>query len=156
MKASMDSLLEKVLIFLISLMLLSVVWQVFSRFVLQDPSTVTDEISSFSLIWLGLFGAAYATGKKLHLAIDLIPEKTVEKHKVIYDAIVHASIFIFAFAVMVIGGIRLCQLTFQFEQTSATLEIPLGYIYLALPISGALICYYSVYIFIENTKKQEL
>jgi len=156
MKASIDSLLEKILIFIISLMLISVVWQVFSRFILKDPSTITDEISSFSLIWLGLLGAAYATGKNLHLAIDLLPEKAVEKNRVFYEAIVHIAIFIFAFAVMIIGGIRLCFLTFQFEQTSAALEIPLGYIYLALPISGILTCYYTIFIFIEkvhNSKK---
>jgi TRAP-type C4-dicarboxylate transport system permease small subunit len=53
---------------------------------------------------------------------------------------------------MVIGGIRLCQLSFQFGQTSATLEIPLGFIYMVVPISGILICYYSLDTFITNRK----
>jgi TRAP-type C4-dicarboxylate transport system permease small subunit len=38
----------------------------------------------------------------------------------------------------------LVQLSFQFGQTSATLEIPLGFIYMVVPISGVLICYYSI------------
>ncbi|MCG1037463.1 TRAP transporter small permease [Polaribacter sp. DS7-9] len=125
-------------------MLLSVVWQVFSRFVLKSPSTITDEISSFSLIWIGLLGAAYATGKHLHLAIDLIPEHIVNKKQGLFDGIVYLSTFVFAFIVMVIGGIRLCQLSFLFGQTSATLEIPLGLVYLVVPISGSLICYYTI------------
>jgi TRAP-type C4-dicarboxylate transport system permease small subunit len=155
MKARIDFFLERILIFIISLMLISVVWQVFSRFILKDPSTITDEISSFSLIWLGLLGAAYATGKNLHLAIDLIPKKSVEKQKLIFEGIVQFSVFLFAFTVMIVGGIRLCILTFQFEQTSATLEIPLGYIYLVLPISGILICYYSANLFIKITNQQK-
>ncbi|MFK8060020.1 MAG: TRAP transporter small permease [Polaribacter sp.] len=152
MRAKIDSILEKLVLLILVLMLVSVVWQVFSRFILRNPSTITDEISSFSLIWLGLLGAAYATGKHLHLAIDLIPEKVVAKKQNLFDGIVYLSTFLFAFTVMVIGGFRLCQLSFQFGQTSATLEIPLGFIYMVVPISGFLICYYSLNTFINNRK----
>ncbi|SHM89446.1 TRAP transporter small permease [Polaribacter sp. KT 15] len=144
MRAKIDSVLEKVVLFILLLMLVSVVWQVFSRFVLRAPSTITDEISSFSLIWLGLLGAAYAAGKNLHLAIDLISEDLVKRKQGFFNGVVFISIALFAFTVMIIGGIRLVQLSFQFGQTSATLEIPLGIIYMIVPISGMLICYYSI------------
>lgn len=152
MKATIDKILEKILIIILAVMLLSVVWQVFSRYILRAPNTITDEISSFSLIWLGILGAAYATGKQLHLAIDLIPQKVIAKNRTLYDGILHISVFLFSFAVMIIGGIRLCWLTFEFNQTSAALEIPLGFVYLIVPISGLLICYYSIYIFLETRK----
>lgn len=152
MKATIDKILEKILMIILSVMLLSVIWQVFSRYILKAPSTITDEITSFSLIWVGILGAAYATGRQLHLAIDLIPEKVVAKSRTLYDGILHISVFLFSFTVMIIGGIRLCWLTFQFKQTSATLEIPLGFVYLVVPISGILICYYSIYIFLETRK----
>lgn len=144
MRAKIDSILEKVVLLILVIMLFSVVWQVFSRFVLRAPSTITDEVSSFSLIWVGLLGAAYASGKNLHLAIDLIPENIVKKRQSLFNGIVFISIAVFAFSVMIIGGARLCQLSFQFGQTSATLEIPLGFIYLVVPVSGILICYYSI------------
>ncbi|GAB7255918.1 TRAP transporter small permease [Polaribacter sp. OB-PA-B3] len=144
MRAKIDNVLEKVVLFILLLMLVSVVWQVFSRFVLRAPSTITDEISSFSLIWLGLLGAAYAAGKNLHLAIDLISEDLIKRKQSFFNGVVFISIALFAFTVMIIGGIRLVQLSFQFGQTSATLEIPLGIIYMIVPISGLLICYYSI------------
>jgi len=144
MRAKIDSVLEKLVLIILVLMLVSVVWQVFSRFVLRAPSTITDEVSSFSLIWVGLLGAAYAAGKNLHLAIDLIPEAVVKKSQNLFNGIVFISITIFAFTVMIIGGFRLVQLSFQFGQTSATLKIPLGFIYMVVPISGVLICYYSM------------
>jgi len=150
MKIKIDSILEKILVFLLFIMLISVVWQVFSRYILKSPSTITDELSSFSLIWLGVLGAAYTTGQKLHLAINLIPEALIKRKKKVYDGIVYAAIFLFGFAIMIIGGIRLCILSFQFEQTSAALHIPLGLIYLVIPISGILICYYSLYIYFKN------
>ena len=144
MRAKIDTILEKLVLLILIIMLVSVVWQVFSRFVLRAPSTITDEISSFSLIWVGLLGAAYAAGKNLHLAIDLIPEDVVKKRQSLFNGIVFISIAVFAFTVMIIGGFRLVQLSFQFGQTSATLEIPLGFIYMIVPLSGILICYYSI------------
>lgn len=144
MRVKIDSVLEKIVLLILVIMLASVVWQVFSRFILRNPSTITDEISSFSLIWVGLLGAAYAAGKNLHLAIDLIPEEVVKKRQNVFNGIVFISIAFFALTVMIVGGFRLVQLSFQFGQTSATLEIPLGFIYMVVPISGILICYYSI------------
>lgn len=150
-----DKILERILLAFVWVMLLSVLWQVFSRFILGSPSTVTDEISSFSLIWVGLLGAAYVTGQKLHLAIDLFPVNTVKKHNLLLDGFVHLMVAIFSFSVLVIGGSRLCYITFSLEQHSAALEIPLAYIYLVLPISGILIVYYSLDYFFANKKSLE-
>jgi TRAP-type C4-dicarboxylate transport system permease small subunit len=144
MRGFIDKFLERTVLIVLTVMLLSVIWQVFSRYILQSPSTVTDEVSSYCLVWFGLLGAAYASGKHLHLAIDLLPEKMVEKKSKLFNGIVHISVVVFAFLVMVVGGSRLVQLSFQFEQTSATLEIPLGYIYMVVPLSGIIICYYNI------------
>lgn len=144
MRKKIDHILEIILVGLFSIMLISVIWQVFSRFILGSPSTITDEISSFGLIWVGLLGAAYASGKNLHLAIDLVPAKLLSKHRIWFDAFVFISIALFSLSVLIIGGGRLSWITFVLGQKSAALEIPLGFIYLVLPISGILIVYYSL------------
>ena len=156
MRKTIDSILGKACLGILFIMLAAVIWQVFARFVLKSPSTVTDEISSYSLIWVGLLGAAYATGQNLHLAIDLLPEKMVKKNVVMFDGFVYLSVFVFAFLVMIVGGTRLCLLSFQFEQTSASLNIPLGFIYLVIPFSGALICYFSIDTFLLKIKSQKV
>ncbi|MEN8790491.1 MAG: TRAP transporter small permease [Flavobacteriaceae bacterium] len=142
MKNKVDRILEHLLVTLFTIMLLSVLWQVFSRFLLKAPSTITDEISSYGLIWVGLLGAAYATGKKLHLAIDLLPDRLVSKRKILFDGFVYMAVALFSLTVLVIGGSRLCWITFTLGQKSAALEIPLGFVYLVLPLSGLLILYY--------------
>lgn len=53
-------------------LVICVVWQVFSRYVLNTPSTLTDELARFLMIWVGLLGAAYTVGAQRHLAIDLL------------------------------------------------------------------------------------
>ncbi len=152
MRTTIDKILERLLIVIISVMLIAVIWQVVSRYLLGAPSTLTDEIASFSLIWLGLFGAAYATGKEIHLAIDLIPAKTIQKSPALFSGIVTISVIVFAFFVMVVGGARLCWVTYTLDQRSAALEVPLAFIYSAVPVSGLLIVYYSLDIFLKNSK----
>ena len=122
-------------------LLITVVWQVFSRYVLGDPSSFTDELARFLLIWVALLGAAYVTGLRLHLAIDLIPEhrKTIWLTRFIY-----LMIMTFATLVLVVGGSTLVGLTLRLEQQSAALQVPLGYVYVILPVSGAVIVLYTL------------
>lgn len=76
-----DKVLEIVLVIIMSTLVLDVLWQVFSRYVLASPSSFTDELAGFLLIWVGLLGAAYVAGKNEHLAIDLLLQKKKGKRK---------------------------------------------------------------------------
>jgi len=58
--------------------------------------------------------------------------------------IVNGSILIFAITVMIIVVLYLVVTVLSLDQLSATLQIPMGYIYLAIPLSGILISFYSV------------
>jgi len=46
---------------------------------------------------------------------------------------------------MVLGGSNLVYITFILKQKSATLQLPLAYVYSIIPISGLLIAYYQIY-----------
>lgn len=127
-----------------ALMVLNVTWQVVSRYVFQSPSSFTDELSRYMLIWVGMLGAAYVAGKNEHLAIDILLTKLEEKAQDKLMILINSCIFIFALVVMVIGGSNLVYLTFILEQKSAVLQIPLAYIYGIIPFSGLLVIYYQV------------
>ena len=62
-------------------------------------------------------------------------------------------IFLFAFSVMIIGGIWLVYTRFYLGQTSPALEIPLGYVYMVLPLSGLFIVYFAIDNSIMEIKK---
>jgi TRAP-type C4-dicarboxylate transport system permease small subunit len=142
-KNKVDRALEWALILLMGANVLNVLWQVFTRFVLQQPSSFTEELARFLLIWVGLLGASYASGKKLHLAIEVIVDRLGEKARSGAEVIIQSVVFLFALLVMVIGGIRLVAITLALSQISAALRIKLGYVYLVIPLSGLLIMYYS-------------
>ena len=154
-KKNIDIIIEIVLMGLMSLMVFNVSWQVFSRFILGDPSSWTEELTRYLLIWLGMLGAGYVSGKKMHLAIDYFINKTKEPIRSNIEIFINATVLLFALTVMVIGGSNLVGLTLYLEQISASLQIQLGYVYLALPLSGLLIMFYSIeniYEIIESRK----
>ncbi|HBX67752.1 MAG TPA: TRAP transporter small permease, partial [Balneolaceae bacterium] len=67
MMKKFNKCLEYFLATLMALMLISVCWQVLTRYVLATPSSFTDELARYLLIWIGTLGAAYTSGKRLHL-----------------------------------------------------------------------------------------
>jgi TRAP-type C4-dicarboxylate transport system permease small subunit len=147
-KKGIDRLLELALIILMGANVLNVLWQVFTRFVLKNPSSFTEELARYLLIWVGLLGASYAAGKKMHLAIDVVLETIKARKKIWAEIIIQVCIFMFSLFVMVAGGLRLVVITLTLNQISAALQIKLGYVYLAIPLSGLLIMFYaSVFIF---------
>lgn len=138
-----DKILEWSLIVLMGANVLNVLWQVFSRFILRDPSSFTEELARYLLIWVGLLGASYASGHKMHLAIDVLVDRIKGKSRGLAELIIQSLVFLFALFVMVIGGLRLVIVTLTLNQISASLQIKLGFVYLVIPLSGALIMFYA-------------
>ena len=139
-----DAFLRTFLVIVMLVLVVDVLWQVFSRYIIGVPSAFTDELAGYLLIWVGLGGAAYATGTKQHLAIDLLPSKLPPEKRRYLDVVVNVLVFIFALLVMVIGGIWLVYTRFYLGQVSSALQLPLGVVYLILPFSGIIICYYVI------------
>jgi len=153
LKNKVDKVIQNLLVFLMALMVLNVLWQVFTRCIMNDPSSFTDELARYLLIWLGLLGAAYVTGQKMHLAIDYLLNKSKPKVKGILEYVINISIFLFALFVMVIGGVNLVSLTLYLKQISAALQIQLGYVYIVLPLSGLLIMFYTAVDIVQQYKE---
>ena len=150
----LNRVLEVFLVFLMSVLVLDVLWQVFSRYLLSSPSSFTDELAGFLLIWVGVLGAAYVAGRKEHLAIDIMIQKSPPARKRLLLYIIRSLVFLFALSVMVTGGVILMYTRFVLQVKSAALQLPLGYVYSVLPISGLIIMFYEVLHIIEIKKSK--
>ena len=126
-------MLEMFLVILVSVLVVDVLWQVFSRYLLSSPSSFTDELAGFLLIWVGVLGAAYVAGRKEHLAIDILVQRSPPARQRRLQFIIHTLILLFALFVMVIGGTSLVYTRFVLDVKSAALQLPLGYVYIVLP-----------------------
>ena len=144
MRKKIDKILGNLLIVIMGVMVINVIWQVFTRFVVGTPSSFTDELARYLMVWLGILGAAYVSGRNMHVAIDVLPQKASNKTQKKLKIVVYVLIILFALFAMVIGGSRLVYITYVLDQQSPALQIPLAFVYLAIPVSGLLIIYYKI------------
>ena len=142
--------IETLLVVIFALLVIDVVWQVISRYVVGRSSSFTEEFARFSLIWITVLDAAYINGQKEgHLSMDFLLTKLPEIKRRQRQKVIQVLMAIFALIVMVIGGGNLVYTTLSLGQMSSAMHIPLGYIYAIVPVSGAIIIFFSLY----NIKK---
>ncbi|MCB4799745.1 TRAP transporter small permease [Neotamlana laminarinivorans] len=144
LRSKIDKILGNALIIIMGVMVINVLWQVFTRFVMGTPSSFTDELARYLMIWLGILGAAYVSGRNMHVAIDVLPLRSSSKTQKRIKLLVYVLIILFALLAMVIGGSRLVYITYILDQFSPALQLPLAVVYAAIPLSGLLIIYYKV------------
>jgi len=135
--------LEYALVVIFALMVVDVLWQVFSRYVIGQSSSFTEEFARFALIWLTLLGAAYLNGRRAHLTMDFLTRKLSPDDLRKRKKTIAWFMFFFAFIVMVIGGGNLVYTTLRLGQVSPAIGVPLGIVYAVVPISGLLVCFFT-------------
>jgi TRAP-type C4-dicarboxylate transport system permease small subunit len=143
-KKVLDRSLEVLVMVVVAVLVLDVLWQVFTRFVLNDPSTWTEELAVFMLIWVSLLGAAVALNRGAHLGIDYFVGKLAPRPRLYTEVFVFLSVSAFSLFVMTLGGSSLVASTLELGQESPALRVKVGYVYLAIPISGFFLTLYGV------------
>ena len=151
-KRVLDRILETGLAVAMAAMTLAVIWQVFTRFVIRQPSNWTEELAIFLLIWIGLLGSAVALRHKAHLGIDVLVNRFPLKYRHITAIFVYVCVIFFSVGVLIIGGSKMVAVVLMNRQVSPALGIQMGYVYLALPISGLFITMYGVDFIIHEIK----
>lgn len=155
---AVDKVLIPVLSALMAGLVIVVTWQIISRYLLRAPSSYTEEIARFTLIWIGLLGAAYAYRTKMHLGLDLFTGKLTGISRMWVELFSAACVAGFAMIVMIAGGIQLVSLIWELKQSSAALGIQIAFIYSVIPLSGAIITLYAIDSALESiaqNRKQE-
>lgn len=155
MRQKIDKILGNFLAILMGIMTIDVLWGVFTRYAMGSQASWTEELARFLLIWIGILGAAYAAGKDMHLAIDLLMPRLKEEGQKRLKILISFLIVLFAFTVMVIGGIRLIYITHVLGQLSPALRVPMAVIYSVVPLSGILVVYYKANNIILQLKKND-
>lgn len=152
-KKGLDQVLRLASVVLFALLVLVVVWQVFSRQVLDSPSAWTEELARYTFVWVGLFATALVFSERGHIAVDFVVKKFSESQQKVVAVCVQVAIIFFAVVVLVYGGIRAADGAWN-QQLSA-LPTQVGVMYLAMPITGAMIAFYAVYHLIAVLRGEE-
>ena len=111
-------------------------WQIFTRWVLGNPSTFTDELLRYVLIIAGFIGSAYCFYRDEHLALTLITDKAKGPFKLCLDIFMEICILFFVVYVFIFGGFKLANTA---TNVSSVMHIPMKSLYMVEPICGILI-----------------
>lgn len=101
----------------------------------------------------GLLGGAYTVGLQRHLSIDLLSSVLKGRLRFAMEVLVNIAILTFAYIMVFRGGIDRVDRVLSRGQVSAVMRLPMGYVYLALPISGVFMIYYSALFIIDSAIK---
>ena len=117
-------------------------YQIVTRFIFKSPSTVSEELLTYSFTWMALLSSAYVFGKRDHMRMGFMADKVSPGGQKILSIIGELLVLLLASSVMVYGGVTITKLTMT--QSTASLGIPMGVVYTIIPISGLLIVFYAV------------
>lgn len=142
-KERLDTLLRWIIVALFALLVALVVWQVFSRQVVGEPATWTDEGARMAFVWLGLFASALVFGERGHIAVEYLARRLPAPIERGLAAGVQVTVMVFALVICVWGGWSAARNAWT--QELSALPFTYGQMYLALPVSGALVLFYAAY-----------
>lgn len=142
-KRGLDQVLKAASVVLFALLVLVVVWQVFTRQVLNSPSAWTEELARYTFVWVGLFATALVFSERGHIAVDFVVSKFAPAGQKVVAVGVQLSIIFFALVILVYGGIRASN--GAWGQSLSALPTQVGVMYLAMPITGVMIAFYAIY-----------
>jgi TRAP-type C4-dicarboxylate transport system permease small subunit len=116
-------------------MFVSVLIQIFFRYVLQSPLTWTEEASRYSFIWIVLLGAAFAVRTKEHVVMEVLVNRFPKPLK--------TNIYFGLNVIILMALIYLLPVSWNFfwfikEVSAPTLRISWGFLFFSAPLSIAL------------------
>ncbi|WP_080871938.1 TRAP transporter small permease [Oceanobacillus timonensis] len=154
-KKYIDKILLALTGVLIAIMSVLSVWQVLARYILNTPSTTSEEVIRMLLIWFSLTSAAYVFGQQKHISIVFIRDKLPVKGQVWLLRLSNIILFILAIILMIWGGIQVVNLTLT--QAAPSTGVSMAWMYGALPVSGLFVIFYAIYnlIYGSNVSSEE-
>ena len=123
-KAGIMRVLSIVIIFLFAFMTVIGTYQIVTRYFFNKPSTVSEELLTYSFTWMALLASAYVFGKRDHMRMGFLADKLTGPVRKVLELCIDAS-----------------------------LRVPMGYIYVIVPVTGVLIMIFSVMNAIQVSKK---
>lgn len=142
-KKGVDKVLEWFCIFMLAVMTILVTYQVITRYIFKNPSAISEATAQYLFVWLVMLGSALVFGSKDHLEISIVKDKMNPKNRFIVEVLINVCLCIFAIVVCVYGGFT--GVSRQMSTLDAALGIPVGFIYLSIPLCGIAMVFYSIY-----------
>lgn len=142
LRKTLNAILAVVSITIFAVLVATVTWQVFSRQVINEPSTWSEELAKILFVWLSFLGSAFLFGERGHIAVDFLARKLTPMGQRAAQIFVQLMILLFALMGMVWGGILAASIAWN--QNLTALPFDIGWVYTVIPIAGVFIAIFAV------------
>lgn len=109
--------------------------QVVFRFVLRSPLAWSDELATYSFVWVALLGSAVGVRERAHIGVDVVVRLFAPAWRRLVALAALLVVAAFLVSLVKLGVDLLSRVE---DQRSAALAIRLAWVYLAVPVSAAL------------------
>ena len=123
-------------------MVVLVTWQVFTRYILKNPSTWSEELVGYMFAWMALFGASLVTGERGHMNIPVVVERFSMGARKFFAILAEVVAMVFSAAILVYGGLQIASLAMG--QMTSSLGVAIGTFYWVMPVCGVLNVIYTI------------
>src|SRR5690554_2657057 len=130
-----------------SVSIFCITFEVFMRFVLNSPTSWSEELARFTMVWLALLGLGTGIRRKDHIRIDNIIDVFPKPIRALAAWVRYIVTFIFSL-VLLVYGFRMAMI--NMTQITPGLAIPMGYVYMAVPIGAFLMLFYLLELVVEG------
>ena len=158
-RKGMNTVVSTICIVLFAVMVVVGTYQIITRFIFNSPSTVSEELLTYTFAWMAIFSSAYVFGKRDHMRMTFVADKLPKEQRKILEIVIELLVIAFAVIVLIYGGFTIMGLTMTHK--TASLGVMMGVVYAVVPICGILIAIYGVLNVIdlcagyENTEEEK-
>ncbi len=128
-------------------------WQVFTRYILGNPSSWSEELVSYMFAWMSLLGASIVTSERGHMNIPILVEKVGPSSQKFLLCLGEVIAFLFSAIILAYGGIQITSLAMG--QMTSSLGVPIGIFYIVLPLCGILNMIYTALNIMDILQQKE-
>lgn len=141
-RKGLNAVVSTICVILFAVMVIVGTYQIVTRFIFNNPSTVSEELLTYTFAWMAMFSSAYVFGKRDHMRMTFVVDKLPKAQRRILEIVIELLVIAFAVIVLIYGGFTIMGLTMT--QKTASLGVMMGVIYAVVPICGILIAIYGV------------
>lgn len=148
---TIDRIIKYILVALMIVLSFLGIFQVAGRLIGIVPSW-TEEAIRFLFIWASCIGAAIGIKEHIHIGIDVIVNLFPFIVRKVIAVLVQVLLLVFDVFAVKYGFLMVAK---TMTQPSPALRLPMGYVYLAIPVMGILGLYYSALEIVRIIRSKE-